>query len=91
MASAFQAEELLLDEEEARDLSAAISDVLAYYKVDVDGKAGAWIALAFVCVFVYGTRGMAIIIRKRNETKQNSLSHESNLNGQASPPYAPAS
>lgn len=73
MASAFQADELLLDEEEARDLSVAISDVLAYYKIDVDGKAGAWVALCFVCVFVYGTRGMAIIVRKRNETRSKSI------------------
>jgi len=80
MASAFQADELLLDEEEARDLSAAISDVLAYYKVDVDGKAGAWIALCFVCVFVYGTRGMAIIVRKRNESRTKPIESPMNEN-----------
>lgn len=68
-AGAFNAPELLLDDAEAKQVSNAIGEVAKHYSVNVDPKTLAWLNLGWAVSCVYGSRVVAIGMRKRNEAK----------------------
>lgn len=62
-----EAEELAIDETEAKDITAALLDASKYSAVSFDPKKLAYANLAIVLVGVYGARAVEISRRKRTE------------------------
>lgn len=61
--------ELVLDEREASAISDSAAKVASFYDVTADPKIVAWANLAMILGMVYGTRFVAVSMRKKNERK----------------------
>lgn len=68
-AGIFNAQELVLADDEAKSYAEAIADVAKYYSPDLDPKLLAWFNLAMVAGGIYGTRLFAIRARLKAEEK----------------------
>ena len=55
------------DEEEAGMLAESGAALLDYYKIKIDGKRGAMLALLWAVTLVYGPRIVTIVIAARNK------------------------
>jgi hypothetical protein len=64
---AFKTPELALDPKEAQTLGVAWANVAKYYPTVIDEKQLAWFNLFTVMVGVYGTRAVAVGIRRKRE------------------------
>lgn len=62
--------ELVLDKEEAKNLSKAANDVAEHYSVAINPKTLAWLNFGMAVSMIYGTRIIAINARQKRE-KQN--------------------
>lgn len=70
VASGVQVPQLALDENEAKQLAAAVGEVAKYYPIAIDDKTMAWGNLLMVAGTIYGSRALAIYLESQNKTKQ---------------------
>jgi hypothetical protein len=66
------AQELRLDESEAKSIADAAADVASHYSVTADPKTMAWVNLAAAVGMVYGPRFGAIKLRRASEKRNKS-------------------
>lgn len=63
--------ELKLDDAESKQLASAIAEVAKHYDLTADPKMVAWTNLAMTAGAIYGTRMVAIGMRKKTEAKKS--------------------
>jgi hypothetical protein len=66
-AGAFDTPELALDDDEAKQIANATAEVAKHYSVNIDPKTLAWMNFGWAVSCVYGSRVVAITMRRRNE------------------------
>lgn len=59
--------ELAISEQEGKDFTKAAQNVMRHYSVQTTQKTLDWISFAGVCAGMYGTRFLAISVRKKME------------------------
>jgi hypothetical protein len=70
LASSLSTPELELTEDEAHKVAVASANVAEHYSVSLDPKTAAWIQLGMVCGSVYGSRIVAIYVRRQMESDE---------------------
>lgn len=71
-------EELSLAKEEANTLAKAVANVQQYYPMHISAKAMAWSNLVMVAGSVYGSRIVAVVVRKETTPPENKTSNAPN-------------
>lgn len=70
LATSAKMPEAAIGPDESHMIIEAFANVMDQYKIKLDGKTGAAAVLIYSLGLVYGPRAVAVVIRKRNESRQ---------------------
>lgn len=79
LAAATGIPELAIDQNEAKQLTDASSELAAYYGVAVSPKTAAWFKFSSALAQVYGSRIVTIVVAKKTSTQEEPIQENPNL------------